>query len=446
LNNETVIVGLCCLFLAIVFFLFKPQFFILLNRLAKIEFGGTKNLQYIDQDFEPESPTPSSPVLNKEKIAVRIILSIILSYLIYVVPNSLSRVLIEFGNFEYSVGSEKIGTTSYNLALELSNDLNKAMKQCVTDDAQKQYKLAIEHCGNAIEINKNYATAYFYRGNAYLNLKQYDQAIADFTNDIEFIPIATRSYINRSVVYLDQNKLDLAIADFTKSIDINPKESLAYSNRGLTYFQQSQPDLAILDCNKAIELEKKDWSAYFCLGEAFNGQQKYDIAKTNLNKAIELNPNRPEPYYTRGTVYAVERVYDLAISDLSKAIEIDPNMSQSYYARGTIYAAQKNYDLAISDFGKAIEIDPKYVDPYIWRGNAFADTKKFTQAITDYQKELSISPNSYIYCVQGVTYTKMNEFKLAITSLEQGVKLDITSENYWCKSALENARLGILTP
>ena len=80
----------------------------------------------------------------------------------------------------------------------------------------------------------------------------------------------------------------------------------------------------------------------------------------------------------------------------------------------------------------------------------FADTKEFTQAIADYKKALELSTDdrqsSYIYCVQGVTYVKMNDFDSAIASLEQGVKLNAASENDWCKSALENARQGIPAP
>jgi hypothetical protein len=34
----------------------------------------------------------------------------------------------------------------------------------------------------------------------------------------------------------------------------------------------------------------------------------------------------------------------------------------------------------------------------------------------------------------------MGDFESAIISLQQGVELNNTSENDWCKSALENAR------
>ena len=61
---------------------------------------------------------------------------------------------------------------------------------------------------------------------------------------------------------------------------------------------------------------------------------------------------------------------------------------------------------------------------------------------------MSSDPNrdSYTYCVQGVTYIKMNDLQSAIVALEQGVKLNATSENDWCKSALEVVQQEILAP
>lgn len=347
MNSEEIIVGIFCLFLVIAFFLFKPQFFNLLNHLTRINVRGAKNLHYTDENVEPELSTPSLFVLSREKIFIRVIVFLILSFLIYTVPAPLSKILIDFGNSEYSTGNEKLGTVSYNLALEFDNELKKAMHQCNANNAQKEYKQAIEDCGKAIEINEHYASAYFSRGNAYLGLKQYDQAIADFTKDIEVIPIATRSYINRGGVYMQQGKYDLAAADFTKSIEINPQEPQAWLNRGLANYQQNKNDLAISDCNRAIQLEEKYWNAYLCLGLAFANQGKYELAMDNFNKATEFIPN--------------------------------------------------------------------------------------TSA-------------SVLYCVKGITYTRIGNFESAITSLEQGVKLDSANENDWCKSALENARKGISTP
>lgn len=301
----------------------------------------------MNQDSKPKILMPSWLILVREKAIVLVFIFAIIWFLTYILPGPFSRTLVKLGNAAFSAGNENFGVTSYYLSRFFNSDLKQSVDQCYAYNAQKQYELAIDYCNKAIEFDSNYAQAYFYRGNVYVNLKEYDQAIADFTRDIELISVATRSYINRGNVYREQYQYDLAIADFTKSIEINPNEPQAYLNRGLTYIQQGQSDLAILDCNKAIELSENYWNAYSCLGFAFTDQEKYELAIDNFNKAIELAPS--------------------------------------------------------------------------------------TMA-------------SSIYCWQGATYTKFSDFESAINSLEQGINLDVTNENDWCISALENARQGILTP
>jgi tetratricopeptide (TPR) repeat protein len=301
----------------------------------------------MSQDSKPTLTIPSWLILIRDKAVLLVIILAFLLCFTFVLPIPFSRALVKLGNAEVSAGNDSFAETSYNLALMFNADLKEAVDQCIADNNQGQYELAINHCSSAIKIDGNFAVAYFNRGLAYMILKNNDQAIADFSKDIEILPNATRSYINRGSIYMNQQKYDLAIAEFTKSIEVNPKEPQAWLNRGLSYFQQNKADLAISDCSKAIELEEKYWNAYFCLGLAFSNQEKYDLAITNFNKAAEFVPN--------------------------------------------------------------------------------------TRA-------------SLLYCMQGITYTKIGNFESAITSLEQGVKLDGTSGNDWCKSALENAHQGIPTP
>jgi tetratricopeptide (TPR) repeat protein len=338
------------------------------------------------QEFKTDSSKPSRHMTPAEQLISRIGGFALLVFFVYIVSDLSSIVLIQFGNAQFAAGKMKLGSGSYTLALELKPGLKKVMSQCDSDLADQQYESAIEHCSNAIKINRYHASAFYNRGVAYHNLEQNDQAIADFTKAIQLIPVYTRAYISR----------------------------------GFSYIPQGQSDLAIADCNKAIELDEKDAStypsAYQCLGMAFYVQENYDSALANFEKAIELDTTNPVLYFWRGA----------------------------------IHSRQGKIDLAIADFTKAIELDPNYMDPYVWRGNAFADTQKFTQAIEDYKKALEISSDpikdSYTYCALGVTYVKMNDFESAIASLEQGVKLSATTENDWCKSALEAARQGIPAP
>ena len=78
----------------------------------------------------PELPSLSWITITGEKFAARFIIFVILSTLIYIVFNSISGVLVQLGNIEFSAGNEKLGLASYKLALEFNRDLKKAINQC----------------------------------------------------------------------------------------------------------------------------------------------------------------------------------------------------------------------------------------------------------------------------------------------------------------------------
>ena len=125
----------------------------------------------MNQDFKPESLIPSWLVIPKERFIVRLGLFAILSFFIYIISVLSSAILIKIGNAQFAAGNEKLGTASYNLALEFNSDLKRVTNQCYAKSTEQQYELAIEHCSKAIKINKYHAQAYFNRGLAYHNLE-----------------------------------------------------------------------------------------------------------------------------------------------------------------------------------------------------------------------------------------------------------------------------------
>ncbi len=65
-----------------------------------------------------------------------------------------------------------------------------------------------------------------------------------YTQAIQINPNYAGAYYNRGSIYYNQEKWDLAIADFNKAIDINPNLAQAYNNRGNVYDNQKKWDLA----------------------------------------------------------------------------------------------------------------------------------------------------------------------------------------------------------
>lgn len=242
------------------------------------------------------------------------------------------------------------------------------------------------------------------------------------------------------------DKLGVASYNLARLFNNDLKESV---DQCYAYNSQKQYEVAISSCNKVIEIDSNYAQAYSYRGYAYLKLKKYDQAIADFTKDIEIIPVATRSYINLGTVYMEQNKYDLAIANFTKSISINPKEPQAYLDRGLTYIQQGQNDLAIIDCNTAIELENKYWNAYFCLGLAFTGEGKYELAITNFNKTIELAPStreSYILCMQGTTYTKMGDFESAIASLEQGVKLDVTSENNWCKSALENARQGIQTP
>lgn len=75
------------------------------------------------------------------------------------------------------------------------------------------YDQAIENYSRAIELDEQFADAYFNRGVSYYELGQYQEAIDDLTQAIDLNPADDNYYGRRSLAYLFADQLDLAQAD-----------------------------------------------------------------------------------------------------------------------------------------------------------------------------------------------------------------------------------------
>ncbi|TRU24632.1 MAG: serine protease [Microcystis aeruginosa Ma_SC_T_19800800_S464] len=194
---------------------------------------------------------------------------------------------------------------------------------------------------------------YNHRGNLYSNQQKYELALADYNKAIELNRNYAMAYYNRGVVYYDQQKYELALADYNKAIELDSNDAIAYNNRGVVYYDQQKYELALADYNKAIKLNRNHANAYYNRGNLYFNQQKYELALADFTKAIKLNPNDAKAYNNRGALYSLQQKYELALDDFSKAIKINPNDAIAYINRGLLYAGLKQTKKAKIDLEQA---------------------------------------------------------------------------------------------
>ena len=99
------------------------------------------------------------------------------------------------------------------------------------------------------------ADAYFNRGLIFASAKkQYDEAIADISKAIQINPEFARAYYSRGLVYDAKGNSQRAVIDYNRAIEIDPGFAKAYAKRGIFYGRMGQNRRFCADLLKACEL------------------------------------------------------------------------------------------------------------------------------------------------------------------------------------------------
>lgn len=195
------------------------------------------------------------------------------------------------------------------------------------DTDLKDFGGAIADFDKAIDINPEYADAYYCRG---LAKNYYQDPLLQITKLPEISEVkteyATISQKRGSAMNGQPKDYQGIIADFDMAIKNNPRHAKAYCSRGLVKI--------------------------FC-------QDQWEILTEE--KPGEQSDNS---HLTKGVKNYNFKNYSGAIADFDKAIEINSRFANAYYYRGIAKFYCYDHSGAISDCNKAIEIDPAFADDF----------------------------------------------------------------------------------
>ena len=175
---------------------------------------------------------------------------------------------------------------------------------------KREFMEALLNINKALELDPNYAPAYFLRGNIKDNFDDRHGAMKDYNTAIEKNSKFADAYFARGNVKMKLQDYYGAIADFTSCIAINENNIEAYFNRGKAkQFLQAYQD-AINDCSKIIQINPKNVDAFFMrgilrieFGDMVNGcldlskagelgdLKAYEVIKEKCNQQKDQNGN-----------------------------------------------------------------------------------------------------------------------------------------------------------
>lgn len=162
-------------------------------------------------------------------------------------------------------------------------------------DAARSWRDIIIICDRTIAANRQgpqqMARAYYYRGNAHVNLTENAAALNDYFQAIKLDPGFAKAYNNIGYVFKSQGHNDAARNYFSKAIALNPSDATFFQNRGTIYGRLGKWDEAALDFSDAIRLNPSDQAIYYNRGLARYNTYQWGSASTDFQQALRLDPN-----------------------------------------------------------------------------------------------------------------------------------------------------------
>jgi len=312
----------------------------------------------------------------------------------------------------YSFDTFKVSEIS-NSELTPSDPAEKKVDQGIASYNSGNLEQAIQDFTEAIELDPDYALAYFKRAVAFRILGDYEQAIADYDQAIRIDPKESNAYNNRGWCYFNLGDYEQAIADYSHAIEVDPNNShftAPYNNRGWVYYLQAHYDQALDDFNRAISLNP---SAYALIRRAVvhDTMGHPEKAADDFEQAIENYDGElveAHNYLAWTLAHDLDTHYEEALEHALRSVELDPQ-AHNHDTLALVYYKLEQYDKALEHYNITLSLNDKVVSAYKGRGDVYLALGDKEAALVDYEAYLDLVPAGL----------ERNEVEEAVMSLQQ---------------------------
>lgn len=167
-------------------------------------------------------------------------------------------------------------------------------------------RLNLETPASRPDADQPTAADFYLQGGDKLKRRDYQGAIADFTQAIELNPDYAEAYYSRSLGHYRQQDAAPAIDDLTQAIALDPKYTQAYIQRGIVQANSRNTPGSLSDYRQALSLSPLDATILYRQGLSQAHLRQYQGALITLNRALAFNPRLVEAQVMREVIYVLQ--------------------------------------------------------------------------------------------------------------------------------------------
>jgi tetratricopeptide (TPR) repeat protein len=292
-----------------------------------------------------------------------------------------------------------------NDKLDETNDIQKQITSILqeVDNIEKKEGIkpieVIKSENLQISMKELLLKVHILKGNGYYYKNEHNKAIQCYDKAIEIDPNYADAWYNKGVTLYRLGKHnDEAIQCYDKAIEIDPNYADAWYNKGVTLYRLGKHNDEAIQCyDKAIEIDPHYIKAWYNKGLALSISGKYKEAIHCYDQVIAIDPNSSKAWNNKGNALDDLGKYDEAIHCYDKAITIEPHKIDAWYNKGLALSISGKYKEAIHCYDQVIAIDPKYAGVWFHKGVTLYRLGKHNEAIQCYDKALEIEPNNELF-------------------------------------------------
>lgn len=374
------------------------------------------------------------------------------------------RVYYFQGLCQIGLGQNEMARAAVSKAVELDPSYLKAC--LLLADIyfhERAFDLAQKQADEVLKMNPSDYRATMISANSHMNMGKIKEAEAGFKDLIELDPENPAGYYQLGLLNSGLKRYDEADKYLNLAMSKNNMLLDVFTLMIRNYAVQKKFDIAHELCKTHLELVKDKPPIIAIIkyleGNLYLSQKELGKAKESFNKAVEANPDYLQPYGSIAQIALVQQDKGKAITQYETLLEKNPNLPAPHMMLGTIYEANKEFDKAVEHYRKALKINPEYApaannlayhlvnrtdrfdealtlamvakkkapnDPGVMDTLGYVYYKKglYGNAASEFLDSLEKIPeNPMVHYHLGLAYHKKGEKELAITQLEQALKL-----------------------
>ena len=190
------------------------------------------------------------------------------------------------------------------------------------------------------------ARAQVEKGNQYFAQKQFAAAESEYRQAIQINPDFADAYYRLGLLQIQQEHPTAASQSVARAVDLDPKNLDARLHLGDLQVASTQYAEAHQQAEAVLQQDGKNARAHRLLGQVALHQMQYIAAENELKQAIDLDPRDPQTYEVLGLTQLLDAEYGAAEKSFQTAVDVKPDDPETYINLANFYKGQNAPDHA----------------------------------------------------------------------------------------------------